>query len=834
LLDPSALADVTIEQTRRLLDLDAATLVLHDREDGVLVPLAMRGRDLPLPWRIFHPGQGAIGTAFTTGAPVIASHYDEDLAWPVNPPRPHGAIAVPIRVDASVVGALAGLSTVERAFGDRDVELLGLVAAQVGPALMTMRTLAREQRRTAEATAMATLMREGSEVAGLERRIDRITDFAQRLVGADLAGVVLRDPGAESTAWRGVVGNRTDAWREQTYPEGHPARRTILSEEMRVVEGNGGEPLDPGVFPFFAGERVTVGISIPLVGHRQSIGALCLGWRFPVTLSHGLLDTVVALARFAGTLVAGAAAEVQRAVLINSAPVALIAFDLAGTVTVLEGRGAAQLGFGPEDIGRSLEEIFADDLIHAKRLRYVLETRDGGPPMTVDYRNHVFDVQTHLLPSGAFMVATDVTDRAAAEYELARRAAYDDLTELPNGSEALRRAREALRTDALVAAMADVRAFDHVNETFGYETGDLLLRTLAERLRADLSDVHVVARSGGDEFLVLAVAEADGDDGRALGERLAASLVAPVDVDGTTIYVGCSCGVASEPAGGDAQALTRHADVALQLSRRHDGRLTVHDAEIAGELRHQLLLSAELVTALANEGIDVAYQPIVEIEGGALHSVEALVRWTSPTFGPVPASDAVVLAERSGRMPQLTAYMLDRALRDAAALGVSVCVNVSPAEVPGAELRDVVTQRLERHGVAPAALCLELTETAALEGNLAGEHELEALRTLGVTIAVDDFGQGWSSLELLKRLPADILKLDRAFISGLTSDDRDKTIVRAAVQIAHTLDLTVVAEGIEDAATLQATRALGCRLAQGFHIAKPMSIEALRAWIAER
>jgi diguanylate cyclase (GGDEF)-like protein len=834
LLDPSALAEVTIEQVRRLLGVDGAVLVLHDREDGVLVPLALRGQVLSLSWRIFHPGQGAIGTAFSTGRPMLSSDSNSDLPWPVGHPAPESIAAVPISAESGVVGVIAGLSTVGHTLTERDLELLDLVAAQVGPALVTMRTLAREQRRTAEATALATLMRQGAESSGLDERIVCVTDFAQRLVGADLAGVVLRDPGAEATAWRGIIGNRTEEWRERIYPEGHPAGATIWGDRLRVVRGVEGGALDEHEFPFFGAEGVLVGISIPLASRRHSVGALCLGWRSPVELAAQLLDTVVALARFAGTLVAGAAAEVQRGVLIDTAPVALIAFDLAGTVTVLEGRGAAQLGFGPADVGRSLDDIFADDPIHASRLHYALRTGDAGPPMTVEYRERVFDVQTLLLPLGAFLVATDVTERHAAERELARRAAYDELTGLPNGLEARRRASDALRSAPLVAAMADVRAFDHVNETFGYETGDQLLRTLGLRLAEDVPDALVVGRSGGDEFLVFAVPTDTDDEGRDLGERVAASLAAPVEVRGTAIYVACSCGVAREAAGGDAIGLMRHADVALQMSRRRDGRLTVHDASIARDLTRQLLLTAELVAALADGHVALAYQPIVDIHTERLHSVEALARWTSQTVGPVPAPELVGLAERSGRMPQLTEYVLDRALRDVAGIGVPVCVNVSPSQVHGTALTRCIDGLLARHGLPPSHLCIELTETAALESDAAATQELAAIRARGVTIAVDDFGQGWSSLELLKRLPADLVKLDRAFVAELASDERDKAIVRGAVDIAAAHGMAVVAEGIEDHATLAVARSLGCGFAQGFHLGRPMPIDDLARWVDMR
>ncbi len=268
------------------------------------------------------------------------------------------------------------------------------------------------------------------------------------------------------------------------------------------------------------------------------------------------------------------------------------------------------------------------------------------------------------------------------------------------------------------------------------------------------------------------------------------------------------------------------------MSRRRDGHLTVHDATIATVLRRQVLLSAELAGALAERSVDVEYQPIVDLTNDRLHGVEALVRFTSRTDGPVPACDLVELAQRSGRMRQLTEHVLDTALANVAVIGVSVSVNISPASLRGGgELREAVDRLLGAYDLPASILCLELTETAALEADTEAIAELTELRSRGVMVAVDDFGQGWSSLELLKRLPADFLKLDRAFIAAVTRDARDEAIVRAAVHIAGVLGMHVVAEGIEDEATLTAVRSLGCGLAQGFHLGRPMPLGDLARWV---
>jgi diguanylate cyclase (GGDEF)-like protein len=426
-------------------------------------------------------------------------------------------------------------------------------------------------------------------------------------------------------------------------------------------------------------------------------------------------------------------------------------------------------------------------------------------------------------------VATDVTERQRAEQELIRRAAQDELTGLPNEREVARRISAVLDHDAVSAVRADVRNFDQVNETIGYQAGDQLLRRLGERLAADLDGAIVIGRTGGDEFAVAA----RGSDAFGVAARVRKSLEAAVGPDSSDeMAVDVRCGVAWMPAGGDAQQLLRRADAAVQLARKGTEAIVAWDETAVARRRGQLALARDLRRALDAREFSVVYQPIIDAASGNLHRVEALARWTSPGFADIGPDVFVPLAERLGRISQLTAHVLDVALGEIALRhGVPVSVNVSALDVMHGDLPRLVSQTLSAHGLSPESLTLELTETAALEATTEG---LDELVRAGVQIAVDDFGRGWSSLELLKRLPARYLKLDRSYVAHVNSDRSDAAIVRAAVTLAHAFEMRVIAEGVETSEVLQAVRDLGCDLAQGYHIARPLGPSELADWLAQR
>jgi PAS domain-containing protein len=291
-----------------------------------------------------------------------------------------------------------------------------------------------------------------------------------RLLGADVAGLVVLNTVSDGSAWRGVTGNHTDVWRDQRYGGGHPAAGTIFSGKTEVLHAPGGV-LDANRFPFFSAEGVRVAVSVPLDPLDGSHGALCLGWRFDAQIAPPHLELAEALAAFSGALVVSATAVDERDAIIANAPVILVAVNADGFITLCEGAAAAAIGVGREQVGLSLPELLRD----APAVRELLDAAfaDGASDrVEVELRGRVLDIRVESREGGSFLVGTDVTERRAAERELVRRAIEDDLTGLPNQAEVERRVAAVLPDEPVCAVIADVRNFDQINEAIGYAAGD--------------------------------------------------------------------------------------------------------------------------------------------------------------------------------------------------------------------------------------------------------------------------------------------------------------------------------------------------------------------------
>lgn len=827
LLDPSALARVAVGEVRRVLGVDGASVAFWDEEERLLVPLAIDDPHVPEPKPVYRAGQGLIGEAFRRNAAVVVSDYAAELEHPPPWSKIVSGLGVPLHADGRLVGAISGQNYRRSEFTSKDVEMLEVIAAQVGPALGTMRTLARAQRQMAEAMALATLLRRGAEADNEEEVFKLVSTTAICLLGADVAGLVLHTL-HKGSAWCGVAGNRTDAWRDRYYGPDHPASATIFGGTTRIVRGANGGLYDPAEFPFFGAEKICVGVSLPLNrgAGTASRGALCLGWRLDVELTPAHIELCEALAAFSGSMVVAAATRAERDVVVANAPVLLMALDHEGVVTMCDGAAATALGLGADEIGRQLGELLPDEPALLRAVESA--TPESGPrTFEIAVRERVFDTVIEVRGGGTFLIGTDVTDRCTAQSELFRRATEDELTGLPNKAEIVRRIAAALEDEPISVVVADVRNFDHVNEAVGYEAADDLLRLLGSRLANDIDDAIVVGRVGGDEFAVAARTQSL----RQLGQRVRESLEAFMSGGAaSTLSVDVRCGLASSSAGGDAQMLLRQADSALQIARRGSEAMVEWDADVAAQHRPQMAVAQQLRRALEDRTFTLVYQPVIDLRTGAVRRVEALARWPK-AIEPVVTPDVFVpLAERLGRIVQLTTHVLDLALAEiAAGLDVPVSVNISPHDVINGDLPQLVLERLDAYNLDPGVLMLELTEHAALEA------KTDVLRTIadaGVAISVDDFGRGWSSLETLKLLPARDLKLDRSYVERVSEDHTDAALVRAAVEVGHALGMEVVAEGIEDQVVLEAVRGLGCDLAQGYHLARPMDAGALRGWLA--
>jgi diguanylate cyclase (GGDEF)-like protein len=444
-----------------------------------------------------------------------------------------------------------------------------------------------------------------------------------------------------------------------------------------------------------------------------------------------------------------------------------------------------------------------------------------------------------------FPILRRVTRRLRGHlHEIEHQALHDGLTGLPNRDLFRTRVEEALtaakqRRTGVAVLLLDLDRFKEINDTLGHQSGDLLLQSLAARLATLIRATDTVARLGGDEFAVVSPGAGDADSAFALAERIRSGLEEPFSLGGLTLEIEASIGIALSPQHGeDVEALIRHADVAMYVGKkRHRPMLySAHDDHYSPD---RLALVGELRRAIAEGELVVHYQPRIDMSSGDVQAVEALVRWEHPERGLLGPGEFLPLAEHTGLIRPLTHYVLGVALADCAAwaragLPASVSVNLSARDLLDLDLADEVERLLARHGVAPTALELEITENTILTDPERVRGTLARLRNLGVVLAIDDFGTGFSSLGQLKRLPVDVLKIDKSFVLNMEHDENDDVIVRSTIELGHNLGLRVVAEGVETGETWERLAELGCDTAQGFHVSRPLPEPVLVEWLRKR
>jgi diguanylate cyclase (GGDEF)-like protein len=432
-----------------------------------------------------------------------------------------------------------------------------------------------------------------------------------------------------------------------------------------------------------------------------------------------------------------------------------------------------------------------------------------------------------------------------ASRRLREQATRDPLTGLPNRTSLYRRVHRAARSVRAFGGLTgllliDLDRFKEVNDTLGHDQGDALLRDVSDRLGSSLRRGDTLARLGGDEFAVLLADLPERGAAAELALRLLDSLERPFAVGGVNVQLGASIGVALAPDHGtDVSTLVRCADVAMYEAKREHGRVRVYDAARDPNSPERLQRQSELRTAVAAGELVLHYQPKVDVAAGAVTGVEALVRWQHPELGLLAPAEFLPLAERTGMMGDLTRWVIDEALRQVrawedAGREVPIAINLAAANILDVALPDAVAERLARHGVPGHRLTCEISEHTVMADPRRATEILERLRALGVRLSLDDFGTGQSSLAYLKRLPLDEVKIDRAFVSGMTGDTSDALIVRSTIDLARDLGLEVVAEGVEGEDVLERLRGMRCHEAQGFHLSRPLPAEALVDWLSAR
>jgi len=434
---------------------------------------------------------------------------------------------------------------------------------------------------------------------------------------------------------------------------------------------------------------------------------------------------------------------------------------------------------------------------------------------------------------------SSLIEREARIAELAFR---DGLTGLANrtlfGERLGQAVASAGRTGhALSVLLLDLDRFKEVNDVLGHDVGDQLLVQVAKRLSAELErSSDTVARLGGDEFAVLLPTQ-DGDQAQEIARRLLAALERPLALSGQTVDLGASIGIASFPRDAmEATALMARADIAMYVAKhgRSGYARFVPDMEHSSE--HALGLLSDLRRAVEENQLMLMFQPKIHIDTGLCEAAEALVRWHHPVRGLVSPAEFIPFAERTGFIRSITSWVLRQALQQVTqwqqqGLTVSLSVNVSTRDLAQQDLPELVRKELQDTDIAPARLCLEITEGAIMEDPARALSALQALHTMGVQLSIDDFGTGYSSLAYLKKLPMDELKIDRSFVMDLDCDADDEAIVRATVDLAHNMGLRVVAEGVETQTVLQRLQSIGCDEVQGYFVSRPLSAADFAAWM---
>jgi diguanylate cyclase (GGDEF)-like protein len=442
----------------------------------------------------------------------------------------------------------------------------------------------------------------------------------------------------------------------------------------------------------------------------------------------------------------------------------------------------------------------------------------------------------------AVAVRSVLTMRELRQLALSRREALtDELTGLANRRALLRAAAAACARPAPRAALllCDLDGFKEFNDTLGHEAGDELLCEAGRRIAHAVGSDGLTARLGGDEFAVL-LPGAGAGAAIELAQRLRRELVRPLPVAGIAARLDASVGVALAPDHSSVAAgLLRRADVAMYLAKATRSGVEVYDSARDLHSRERLVLAGELRDAVERGVLEVHYQPKVLVGDGRVVGAEALVRWPHPERGLLYPDSFLGAAEQAGLMRALTLVVLDRALAacgrwTAAGRELGVAVNLSASNLLDASLPDEVAAALARHGVAPEQLTLEVTEGTILANPLASGEVLAAVRRLGVAVSLDDFGTGHSSLSHVKRLPVDELKIDRSFVTDLVADPTNLAIVASITRLAHSLGMTVTAEGVECEEALDVLAAEGCDLAQGYLFSRPLPEHQLVEWLDAR
>jgi diguanylate cyclase (GGDEF)-like protein/PAS domain S-box-containing protein len=646
-----------------------------------------------------------------------------------------------------------------------------------------------------------------------------------------------------------------------------------LNEERRLIEkllatGNRVMQLTPADPTF--GEQVLAlrivggqvsSISDDAVGQMTSDTEAAFSRLVDVGIALGILGAIAAVAMGLLLRRAGAQRSEQFRSLVHNASDLITVVDVEDVVLYQSPSAERLIGLASDDVVGSNYLDLVDPQDRAS-LRSLLGSVVGSPEeaRTAEYRVHHADGSSRYMESivsnliddpkvrGLVLNTRDVTDRKMLEEELAHQAFHDSLTGLSNRAVFLDRVNHALARSArhgqrLAVLLLDLDGFKTINDSLGHDVGDELLVAVGARIQACARTSDTVARLGGDEFAVLLEDDVDDPRSRSAADRLLNELSMPFSVGSREVFIGASIGIAVTGGGnGQTDELIRNADTAMYAAKAAGrGRYEVFRPDMHERALEQFEVQADLRRAIDAGEFKLHYQPVIDFGAGAIEGVEALVRWEHPVRGLLQPADFIRIAEETGLIVPIGKWVLGEACRQtvewrAQQPGGSklwVSVNLSTRQLFERDLVGVVREILEESGLEPNALVLEITEGSLMEGVTETIEKLRGLKDLGVRLAIDDFGTGSSSLGYLRQFPIDILKIDKSFVDDVATGSEGPALVFAIIEMAKTLNLGTVAEGIEQSDQLNELVAAGCGSGQGFLFARPLIPSALETLLLQ-
>jgi diguanylate cyclase (GGDEF)-like protein/PAS domain S-box-containing protein len=427
----------------------------------------------------------------------------------------------------------------------------------------------------------------------------------------------------------------------------------------------------------------------------------------------------------------------------------------------------------------------------------------------------------------------DISEAKEQQNALKRQALYDSLTDLPNRTLFIDRLEQAMiaaqrNNESFTVMLMDLDHFKEINDTLGHHIGDILLNKIGPVIHQNLRAIDTVARMGGDEFLIL-LPGSDVKHGEEIAQKVLESISEPFSVDGHMLEVGASIGIAVYPThADDANTLIRRADVAMYGAKHKRSGYNIYDPKDDQHSPGRLTMMTELRKAIDQDLLELYYQPKIDINSNQCVGVETLIRWNHPEKGQILPETFIGSAEKSGTIRLITEWVLHNAIEqalqwDSHGHSIDISINLSARDLQDPNLLKIIHNLISNSALKPSRLILELTESAVMTDTKRALNSLSKLDNMGVKLAIDDFGTGYSSLNHLKRLPVDELKIDRSFIKDMLTNKNDAAIVRSTIDLAHNLELNVVAEGVEDLNTLNLLTEMNCDTVQGFFMSKPLS-----------